>query len=142
MINTALRHNTIIGRGQEESDKALGALLSKKTGTYGKWRVAGRDKLASYSLYYDGWLIAKYSPLFVSAYVMAWQVTDGTIQASVMNRLLKRFNIRCGLRDGSLFFRQLEGVAHQWSEWEGNVKINLRRTRECTSQHLWFMSYC
>ena len=142
MINTAVKHNSIIGKGQEEADKALGSLLKKKTGHYGRWQVTGRDSLASYNLYYDGWLMAKYFPLTESLWLTAWQITDKNVQVSVMNRLLKRFNLRCGVRDNTLWYKQTEGVAHQWSLWNDSVQINLGRTRKCTNQHLWFMTYC
>lgn len=142
MINTANKHNTIIGRGQTEADMALGMLLQKKTGTYGRWQVSGRGITADLSLYYDGWLMAKYFPLTGSLWLTAWQITDKNVQVSVMNRLLKRFNLRCGLRDSKLYYKQTAGVAHQWSLWNDNIQINLGRTRECTSQHLWFMTYC
>lgn len=136
-MNTGLSNKRVWPTGQEMSDKALGYLLSRRTGRCARYMVTGPDTCCSYTLAYKGTDIASFSP--VTGRVTLWaRYTD---LLSVYNKLLKRFNIRAGSRDNELYVKQTKGFPHMLEVQGTTISIDLRRTCGSTRQSLWFMTY-
>lgn len=136
-MNTGLSNKRVWPIGQEMSDKALSAILSRKTGRFGRYMVTGPGLLAEYTLAYKDTDIASFSP--VTGKVTVWaRYTD---LLSVYNKLLKRFNIRAGSRDNELYVKQTEGFPHILEVQGTAITIDLRKTCGSTRQSLWFMTY-
>ncbi len=136
-MNTGISNKRVYAIGQEMSDKALGAMLSRKTGRFGRYMVTGPGLLAGYTLTYKGTDIVSFSP--VTGRVTVWaRYTD---LLSVYNKLLKRFNIRAGSRDNELYVKQTKGFPHILEVQGTTINIDLRKTCGSTRQSLWLMAW-
>lgn len=111
-----------IGRGM--SDRALGSLLSRRTGRHGGYMVTGPGLTAEYTLAYKNTDIATFSP--VTGRVTIWaRYTD---LLPVYNKLLKRFGIRAGARGNELYVKRSKGLP-VIPEVQGTaISIDLRGT--------------
>ncbi len=136
-MNTGLTNKRVWPIGQEMSDRALSAMLSRRTGTLGRYMVTGPGTLAEYTLTYKGTDIASFSP--VTGRVTVWACYTDLL--SVYNKLLKRFNIRAGSRDNELYVKQTKGFPHILEVQGTTINIDLRKTRGSTRQYLWFMTW-
>ncbi len=136
-MNTGLSNKKVYTIGQEMSDKALSAMLSRKTGRFGRYMVTGPGLLAEYTLAYKGTDIASFSP--VTGRVTLWACYTDLL--SVYNKLLKRFNIRAGSRGNELYVKQTKGFPHILEVQGTTINIDLRRTCGSTRQSLWFMTW-
>lgn len=136
-MNTGLSNKRVYPIGQEMSDKALGSLLSRRTGRCARYMVTGPGPLAEYTLAYKNTDIASFSP--VTGRVTLWACYKDLL--SVYNKLLKRFNIRAGSRDNELYVKQTKGFPHNIEVHGTTINIDLRKTCGSTRQSLWFMTY-
>lgn len=136
-MNTGLSKSRVYPIGQEMSDKALGMLLSRRTGRAGRYMVTGPGLLAEYTLSYKGTDIASFSP--VTGRVTLWACYTDLL--SVYNKLLKRFNIRAGSRGNELYVKQTNGFPHILEVQGTAISIDLRKTNMSTRQSLWFMTW-
>mgnify|MGYP004667616327 FL=1 len=136
-MNIGLSNKRVWPIGQEMSDKALAAMLSRRTGRFGRYMVTGPGLLAEYTLAYKGTDIASFSP--VTGRVTLWACYTGLL--SVYNKLLKRFNIRAGSRDNELYVKQTKGFPHIMEAQGTTINIDLRKTCGSTRQSLWFMAW-
>jgi len=140
MINVSFNKHTI-APGQLMASHAIANLLRTKLEAIDKWIVGTNGK--DYYLYYDLFHLVTYNKDTNKLYWHLSVIKDSPWLISKFNSLLKLFNIRCGLRDGEVWVKQLEGFPHIWSYVSsGDLSIDLGRTRACTIKHLWFMSYC
>lgn len=136
-MNTGLSNKKVWPIGQEMSDKALGMLLSRRTGRCTRYMVTGPDTCCNYILAYKGTDIASFSP--VTGRVTVWACYTNLL--SIYNKLLKHFNIRAGSRDNELYVKQTEGFPHIMEVQGTTINIDLRKTCGSTRQSLWFMTY-
>lgn len=136
-MNTGLSNKRVWPIGQEMSDKALGMLLSRRTGRLGRYMVTGPGLLAEYTLTYKGTDMASFSP--VTGRLTIWACYTDLL--SVYNKLLKRFNIRAGSRDNELYVKQTKGFPHILEVQGTTITIDLRKTCGSTRQSLWFMTW-
>lgn len=136
-MNTGLSNKRVYPIGQEMSDKALGALLSGRTGRTGRYMVTGPGTLAGYTLAYKDTDIASFSP--VTGRVTIWACYTDLL--SIYNKLLKRFNIRAGSRGNELYVKQTKGFPHILEVQGTTITVDLRKTHGSTRQSLWFMTY-
>nr|DAU58939.1 MAG TPA: hypothetical protein [Caudoviricetes sp.] len=136
-MNTGISNKRVWPIGQEMSDKALGMLLSRRTGMAGRYMVTGPGLLAEYTLAYKGTDIASFSP--VTGRVTVWACYTDLL--SVYNKLLKRFDIRAGSRGNELYVKQTKGFPHIMEVQGTTISIDLRKTCGSTRRFLWFMAY-
>lgn len=136
-MNTGLSNNRVYPIGQRLSDEALSAMLSRKPGVFGRYRVTGPGTLAAYVLSYKNTDIALFSP--VTGRVTLWACYTDLL--SIYNKLLKRFNIRAGSRGNELYVKQTGGFPHMLEVQGTTINIDLRKTCGSTRQSLWFMTY-
>lgn len=136
-MNTGLSNKRVWPIGQRLSDEALAAMLSRKTGRFGRYMVTGPGVCAEYVLEYNGTEIASFSP--VTGRVTIWACYTGLL--SIYNKLLKRFNIRAGSRDNELYVKQTAGFPHILEVQGTTINIDLRKTCGSTRQELWFMTW-
>lgn len=136
-MNTGLSNNRVWPIGQEMSDKALGMLLSRRTGRSGRYMVTGPGTCCGYTLAYKGTDIASFSP--ATGRVTIWACYTNLL--SIYNKLLKRFNIRAGSRDNELYVKQTKGFPHTLEVQGTVITVDLRKTCGSTRQSLWFMTY-
>lgn len=136
-MNTGLSNKRVWLIGQGMSDKALGSLLSRRTGRCARYMLTGPDTCCSYTLAYEGTDIASFSP--VTGRVTVWACYTDLL--SIYNKLLKRFNIRAGSRDNELYVKQTKGFPHILEVQGTTITIDLRKTCGSTRQSLWFMTY-
>lgn len=136
-MNTGLSNKRVWPIGQEMSDKALGMLLSRRTGRCARYMVTGPDTCCNYTLAYKGTDIASFSA--VTGRVTVWACYTGLL--SIYNKLLKRFNIRAGSRGNELYVKQTKGFPHILEVQGTTINIDLRGTCGSTRQSLWFMTW-
>lgn len=136
-MNTGLSNRRVCPIGQEMSDKALGMLLSRRTGPSARYTVTGPDTCCGYTLAYKGTDIASFSP--VTGRVTVWACYTDLL--SIYNKLLKRFNIRALSRGNELYVKQTKGFPHALEVQGTTITIDLRRTCGSTRQSLWFMTW-
>lgn len=142
-INTGLHHSRIIPLVQETADRCLAALLKRRNYQEGRWLVKGDWSDTFCSIEYDGWSMAVYIRVSDRLIFNMNALTENSALTGKMNRLMKRFSLKCGLRDNKPFVKTTDGPWHKWS-WTNNdnIAVDLKETRECNRQHLWFMTYC
>lgn len=141
MINTAFTR-TIIPTSQTNSDTALAALLKGQLykGNGYETIIACYDSMRF--LDYKEQQIAVFIPSTKQLLIDIGELSSAQGLISKYNKVLRKFNLSCGLKEGQPWVKQLPGVAHSYSYYDGLITIDLRRTKECTRQSLWFMSYC
>lgn len=137
-MNTGLSNRRVWPIGQEMSDKALGMLLSRRTGRRGEYMVTGPDTCCNYTLAYKDTDIASFN--HVTGRVTVWAYYNNLL--SIYNKLLKRFNIRALSRDNGIYVRQTKGFPHSIKAYGTTIiTIDLRKTCGSTRQALWFRTY-
>lgn len=136
-MNTGVSNKRVWPIGQEMSDKALGSLLSRRTGRCGMYMVTGLDTCCNCILAYKGTDIASFNP--VTGKITIWACYTDLL--SIYNKLLKRFNIRALSRDNELYVKQTKGFPHMLEVHGTTISIDLRKTCGSTRQSLWFMTY-
>lgn len=136
-MNTGLSNKRVWPIGQEMSDKALGMLLSRRTGRCAQYMVTGPDICCNYTLAYKDTDIASFSPVTGRVTICA-RYTD---LLSIYNKLLKRFNIRAGTMGNEQYVKRIKGFPHILDVQGTTITIDLRRTCDSTRLSLWFMTY-
>ena len=140
MINTSFTNPISIG--QQAMDKAAAALFKGKPFNANGYEVIVGTLDVMRFIDYNSVQIAVFLPTSMRMLFNLQFIVQHPTIISKYNKLLKHFNLRCGLRDGKPFIKQTSGVAYCYSFTDDVLLIDLRRTKECTSQYLWFMNYC
>lgn len=141
MINS-IYHKTVIPTGQLKSNQALAALLKGQTyNADGYEAIIGLYDTMRFLDYREKQLVA-YIPTTNRLIIDLNDLSSNQGLISKYNKILKKFNLSCGLKEGKPWVKQQTGIAHSYSFYDGILIIDLKRTKECTRQSLWFMTYC